>query len=149
MRTYTRNSPEAAARIVALTLLADGHLGQPEMEALQRIDVPGRLDISQPKFMGVVQGLCDDLMSSSGQNWSGTRSLSRTQVLHMLDEITDVGLRLILLQICAALSESDRHLAEGEYEMLCTLADHWDLPLPPLRTTSPKAMQTVGAAVVA
>ena len=59
------------------------------------------------------------------------------------------GLRLIVLEICATLSECDLHIADAEYEMLCALADHWDLPLPPLRTTSPKAMQTVGAAAVA
>ena len=27
MRTYPRNSPQAASRILALTLLADGHFG--------------------------------------------------------------------------------------------------------------------------
>ncbi len=36
MRTYPTNSPEAAARIVALALLADGHLSLIEIDALER-----------------------------------------------------------------------------------------------------------------
>lgn len=148
MRSYTRNSPQAAARIVALTLLSDGHLGAPEMDGLRRIDVPGRLDMSHADFMAVVQNVCDDLMATSNHQWAGISHLPLTQLHQVLDEVDDVGLRLILLQICAALSESDRHLAEGEYDLLCTLADRWDLPLPVLRTTSARAMQAVNAATV-
>ncbi|MFM2118860.1 MAG: hypothetical protein RL722_328, partial [Pseudomonadota bacterium] len=36
MRHYPRNSPQAAARLVALTLVADGHLAPAELEALAR-----------------------------------------------------------------------------------------------------------------
>lgn len=149
MRSYPRNSPQAAARVVALTVLADGHLGHQEIDALRRIDVAGRLELSQAEFMGVVQAVCDDLMATSPQHWSGIQHLSRTELKQMLDEVDDVGLRLIVLEICAALCECDQHLADAEYEMLCTLADHWDLPLPVLRTTSPRVMSSVGAGALA
>ena len=36
MRTYPSNSPEAAARIVALAMLADGNVCHREMQALTR-----------------------------------------------------------------------------------------------------------------
>ena len=149
MRSYPRNSPQAAARVVALTVLADGHLGHQEIDALRRIDVAGRLDLSQAQFMGVVQEVCDDLMASSHQHWSGIQHLPRTEVEQMLDEIDDVGLRLIVLEICATLSECDLHIADAEYEMLCALADHWDLPLPVLRTTSARVLHSVGSSAVA
>ena len=149
MRSYPRNSPQAAARVVALTVLADGHLGHQEIDALRRIDVAGRLELSQAEFMGVVQAVCDDLMATSPQHWSGIQHLSRTELKQMLDEVDDVGLRLIVLEICAALCECDQHLADAEYEMLCTLADHWDLPLPVLPTTSPRVLSSVGAGALA
>jgi hypothetical protein len=149
MRSYPRNSPHAAARVVALTVLADGHLGHQEIDALQRIDVAGRLDLSQADFMGVLQAVCDDLMASSHQHWSGIQHLPRTELKQMLDEIDDVGLRLIVMEICAALCECDQNLADAEYEMLCTQADHWDLPLPVLRTTSMRLMRSVDAGAVA
>lgn len=149
MRSYPRNSPQAAARVVALALLADGHLGQAEVEALKRIDVAGRLELGHEQLMAVVHTLCDDLIAGQGAHWSGTRHLPRTQLLAMLDEIDDVGLRLILLQVCAALSECDRHLSDTEYELLCTLADHWDLPLPPLRIATSQLMRDLDSQAVA
>jgi hypothetical protein len=149
MRSYPRNSPQAAARVVALTVLADGHLGHQEIDALQRIDVAGRLDLSQADFMAVLQAVCDDLMASSHQHWSGIQHLPRSELKQVLNELDDVGLRLIVLEICAALCECDQNLADAEYEMLCTLADHWDLPLPVLRTTSARVLRSVDAGAVA
>lgn len=149
MRTYPRNSPQAAARIVALTVLADGHLGAQEIDALRRIDVAGRLDLSQGEFMTVVQAVCDDLMASSHQHWSGIEHLPRTELKQVLDEIDDLGLRLIVLEICAALCECDQNLTDAEYEMLCTQADHWDLPLPVLRTTSSRVLSALDSGAVA
>lgn len=149
MRSYPRNSPQAAARVVALTVLADGHLGAQEIDALRRIDVAGRLELSQEQFMTVVQAVCDDLMASSHQHWSGIQHLPREDLKLMLDEIGDVGLRLIVLEICAALCECDQNLADAEYEMLCTLADHWDLPMPVLRTTSARVLRSMDSGAVA
>ena len=37
MRTYPTNSPQSAARIVALTLVADGHVSPEELDALERL----------------------------------------------------------------------------------------------------------------
>ena len=39
MRTYPCNSPQAAARIVALTVLADRDIGKIELELLDRLVV--------------------------------------------------------------------------------------------------------------
>ena len=37
MSSYPANSPQAAARIVALTLVADGDIGSAEIEYLDRL----------------------------------------------------------------------------------------------------------------
>ena len=39
MRSYPKNSPQAAARIVALVLIADGHVSQSEIDALNHLQV--------------------------------------------------------------------------------------------------------------
>ncbi|MBP6611866.1 MAG: hypothetical protein KA197_00440, partial [Aquabacterium sp.] len=48
----------------------------------------------------------------------------------MLDEIDDTGLRLILLDLCATLVESDHHIDPGEQTLVHRMADHWHLPRP-------------------
>lgn len=45
MRSCPRNSPEAAARIVALLLIADGNVCSPEIEALETPDAARKLGI--------------------------------------------------------------------------------------------------------
>ena len=40
MRSYPVNSPQAAARIIALTVVADGDIGAAEIEWLDRRAVP-------------------------------------------------------------------------------------------------------------
>ena len=41
MRTYRINSPQAAARIVGLAMLADGHLCKAELDVLDRHGAEG------------------------------------------------------------------------------------------------------------
>ena len=43
MRSYPCNSPQAAARIVALLLIADGHVSRSEMDALYGRDIEREL----------------------------------------------------------------------------------------------------------
>lgn len=144
MRTHPRNSPQAAARVVALTLLADGEIGDDELQALARIDVPGRLDLRPTEFMAVVHEVAHELLAATDGPRAGVGHLPRAALLEMLDAVDDVGLRLILLNLCVALSRADERVAPGEYEVLCTLADHWDLPLPPLHARGAPSVRLRG-----
>ena len=60
MRTYPCNSAQAAARIVALTVLADGDIGNAEIDLMRRLDVPKQLGLSQSDFDAVVDTFCED-----------------------------------------------------------------------------------------
>ena len=57
MRTYPLNSPYAAARIVALTLLADGHLCKAEIDALERLNVHDTLGLGKDELHRVLHSL--------------------------------------------------------------------------------------------
>src|SRR3989338_2003203 len=125
MRNYRRNSPESAARIVSMVLLADCHVSRDEMHALQRHDIPHRLDLSHAHFMSVMHQLCDDLRTYAESPWQGAQALPTSGWHAMLDEIDDTGLRLILLDLSATLVESDHHLAPDEETLVHSMADHW------------------------
>ena len=60
MRTYPHNSPEAAARIVALATIADAHHSHCEDTTLARLDVERELGLSPGGFQQVMQALCED-----------------------------------------------------------------------------------------
>ena len=61
MRTYSVNSPQAAARIVALALTSDGHVCSSEERALETLDIAGELGLAPAQFAQIVQTLCEDL----------------------------------------------------------------------------------------
>lgn len=57
MRSYPLNSPEAAARIVALVLISDGHVCRSEIEAMQHLQIEQVLGLTPGSFPQVVHTL--------------------------------------------------------------------------------------------
>jgi hypothetical protein len=70
MRTYQPNSPQAAARLIALAVLADGHVGSSELDALDEARLSHRLGLGPGEFRTIMRDLCEDLMATSHLNWA-------------------------------------------------------------------------------
>lgn len=118
MRSYPSNSPEAAARIVALALLADGHLSQTEYAALGRHKASQLLGLQDNAMDTVVQHLAEDLMAFGGSHWGGSTSLLDEDAFRsLLHEVSDPSMRMIVLDICAAVTSAD-HQCETEHGLL-------------------------------
>jgi hypothetical protein len=127
MRTYAINSPQAAARLVALSLLADGHVGRDEFIALEQAGFTERLGLSADQFDAVMQGLCEDLMAASHLNW-GNLCRPDSEILRQLaGELTDPRKRADVLELCKTAAQADRHIAEGEFLLLNGLANAWQM----------------------
>ena len=129
MRNPACNSPEAAARVLALSLLADGQVSPSELNRLRQLDVDGRL--------GLPPGGFEEVLRQVSQRQDAQQAL-----LASMADVTDPGLRLIVLQLCAAAIDADAHVADEERRVLQQLADHWQLPVPVLR--SPNAYPAAG-----
>ena len=54
MRNYPINSPQAAARIVALTVVADGDIGEAEIDLLDRLAAHDQLGLSRQALLEVL-----------------------------------------------------------------------------------------------
>ena len=128
MRSYPVNSPQAAARIVALTLLADGHLDKAELDRLERLDVHGALGLAPRELHAILHALCDDLLSTTYQAWGGVCEIDPDTLGTLLAEITDPVLRLRVLQLCVEAVEADDHVADGESLILSAAAKQWAMP---------------------
>lgn len=137
MHPLPRNSPEAAARILALSLLADGHVSLAELNRLQQLDVDARLGLPPGGFEMVLQRL----------NHEQAAATLPSTLASLMAELTDPGLQLIVLQLCGAAIDADAHVADNERRVLQQLADQWHLPVPVLR--SPNAYPAAAARRVA
>lgn len=77
MRTYPSNSPQAAARIVALAMLADGRVCDAELEELIEQGVHQQLGLRQEELTAVVHASCDDLPTEAHMTWADACQLPR------------------------------------------------------------------------
>lgn len=127
MRTYPANSPQAAARIVALTVLADGDFGEAEIDWLDCLSVHRQLGLARHELHEILDTFCDDLLSSGQLKWADVCPVDERTLADLMGEIQDPALRLKLLRLCVELAEADAHVTEGESIVLTAAVEHWGL----------------------
>lgn len=127
MRSYPVNSPQAAARIVALTVLADGDLGEAEIACLDRLAVHRQLGLPRQELHAVLDTFCEDLLSSGQLFWSDRCPVDERTLAELMAEIQDPALRRRLLRLCVELAEVDDDVADGESLVLVAAVEHWGL----------------------
>lgn len=127
MRSYPRNSPEAAARIVALVLIADGHVCRSEFDALNQLDGPRELGLQADGLPRIVQTLCEDLLMGDQGSGSMLGALDDRSLASLMAEVDDPALQRKVLALAEAAARADRHFAEGEALVLAAACRHWGL----------------------
>ena len=127
MRSYPVNSPQAAARIVALTVVADGDIGDAEIAWLDRLVVHEQLGLARHELHELLDTFCEDLISSDQLKWADACPVDERTLTDLMGEIQDPALRLKLLRLCVELAEVDARVDEGESMVLVAAIEHWGL----------------------
>ena len=125
MRTYPCNSPEAAARIVALVLIADGHVSNAELDTLNRLDATHMLGLEPDALPGILQTLCEDLQLGAYASGSMVANVDDSALASLMAEVADPVLQRKVLRLALAAARADRHLADGEALVLQAARHHW------------------------
>jgi tellurite resistance protein len=127
MRHYPTNSPQAAARIVALALVADGHVSRTEVELLERLDACGALGLAPQEMHTLLQGFCEDLLQARNSHWGDASQIEPALLSQLMAEVDDPTLRRVVLRLCVAVVEADGHVADGESVVLVNAVEQWGL----------------------
>ncbi|HET7795462.1 MAG TPA: TerB family tellurite resistance protein [Rhizobacter sp.] len=126
LRSYPRNTPEAAARIVALALIANGRIQAVEVAALDALHAHERLGLTPQRWHAVIHDLCTDLL---GPARCGDDACVSSELLgHLLDEVDDDRLRHVVLHLCSAVVQADRQIDDAESFVLLGAIERWGLP---------------------
>ena len=142
MRTYALNSPQAAARIVALVLTSDGHVCSSEERALEKLDIAGQLGLAPEQFAQIVQTLCEDISVGHMPVESTAGHVDANKLATVMNEVDDPILRRKVIRLCLAVAVADDHLADGEIALLAAVLNAWGLaPIAP----SPRHRATLHA----
>ena len=127
MRHYPPNSPHAAGRIVAMALLADGHLSRLELDVLDRMELHTQLGLDRTELHSVVHSFCEDVLATALGGWADACRVDAHTLHSLLAEIEDPALRRKVWQLCTQVVDADQHLADGESSLLMAAAEHWGL----------------------
>lgn len=127
MRSYSCNSPQAAARIVALACLADGHLCKTELDLLDQLGAHRQLGLNRAEFDAVLHTFCADLLMVTHTSWADVCCVDFRTLEELLAEIDDPLLRLKILRLCVAIVEVDQHVVDAESIMLKAAVAQWGL----------------------
>ncbi len=127
MLSYPRNSPQSAARIIALTLVADGDIGDAELEWLDQLAVHTKLGLQRHELHAVLDKFCEDLLSSGQLTWADACPVDERTLANLMGEIDEPALRLKVLRLCIELAAVDAHVAEGESIVLVAAVEQWGL----------------------
>jgi hypothetical protein len=125
MRSYPRNSPEAAARIVALVLISDGHVCRSEFDVLRRPEVSLTLGLAADDMHRIVQELCEDLLMGAYAASSVLASIDAATLASIMAEIEEPALQRKVVELATIAAHADQTLAEGEALILEAAARHW------------------------
>ena len=129
MRHYAPDSPEATARIIALTLLADGAIDLSEIESIKRYRIIENLNLSQRIFDEVVRGFCEDMLVVSHRGHSGRIELDHETARSLLSDIRNSDLQHKVLRAMLDIVNADTKLSGSEAIVVAEAMKLWDIDL--------------------
>lgn len=127
MRSYPHNSPEAAARIVALVLISDGHVCSSELDILKQLGAERELGLVPQLLPRIVRTLCEELLLGSYATGSLLDNVDDSTLASLMAEVSDPVLRRTVLRLSLAAAKADGHLADGEARVVEAAQRHWRL----------------------
>lgn len=127
MRSYPHNSPEAAARIVALVLISDGHVCSSEFDILKQLGAERELGLEPHLLPHIVHTLCEELLQGGYETGSLMSNVDDRALASLMAEISDPALQRKVMLLSLAAARADGHLADGETLVVEAARRHWRL----------------------
>jgi uncharacterized tellurite resistance protein B-like protein len=148
MRHYPADSPKAAARVIALALLADGAIDPSELATLKDRHTLNRFGLTEKEFDAVIHALCEDLIVYSHRAAAGHLEIGRDALRDVLSEVRSQRLRKRLLHAVLDIANADGNLVGGEAVLIACAAECWGIdPFDAFRISAlPQGRPTMAAA---
>ena len=129
MRSYQTDSSEAMARILALSMLADGGLDHSELKVVANTKILARIGMTGSQFQIVLQMLCEDMLQCMRGYDYGKIELDRNLIDQLLSEVTTPRLQKQLLRVMLAVVDADGKMSDGEAVLISQALIRWKCDL--------------------
>ena len=127
MHNYPRNSPQAAARLLALAMIADGNVCRSEVDAVRHHGAEAALGLPPRGLNQALQTLCEDLLCSAQSSGSLISCIDDTLLESLIRDVDDPVLQRTVMSAIAAVAAADGHLSEGEQHVFDSMRRCWKL----------------------
>lgn len=135
MKTYSDNSPEAIARVLAMAMITDAKLDDRELDAMESFGIYARLGLTKEEFAIVVADYCDELVEA-GDIDGKINLMDHDRIEAILAPVTDAARQLDVVAMVLAIVKADGGIHDTELELLRTILDRWDLSLEDIRAAA-------------
>lgn len=129
MRHYRTNTPEALARIVVATVLADGGIDKTELDVLSRHDIALKFGMHASDVDRIFREFCEDMECSAIRDHSGHLALDRATADQLLSEVDMPELQMTVLATMLDVVAADTRLNPGELTLVSQAMTRWGLEL--------------------
>jgi uncharacterized tellurite resistance protein B-like protein len=119
-------SPEAIARVLALTMMVDCSIHPREVSALDRLGAHAQLGLSRDALLALL-GRCFEEQMRALRTEGRARLVEDACIDTALAAITRPQDRLLAYRLVVELLPADGQLAEAELALLQKMLDHWHL----------------------
>lgn len=128
MRTYPQDSQEAVCRLLALTMIVDGHMAPSELKAMQHSAILERVGADADAFDTVVQSLCEDMLARAACVNGVEVELDRVTIDALLGEVADPLLRMGTLKTMLDIVHADQRIDSREHLLMQRALRTWSTP---------------------
>lgn len=125
MHSYPTNSPEAVSRILALTMIVDGHVSPSEVRAMHRAEFLQQMKLDDDTFDRTLRELCEDLLDAAANRRAGMVEIDPALMDGLLLDIRDPLLQICLWKTMVDIVQADGHLDGRETTLVRRAARAW------------------------
>lgn len=125
MHTYPVNSPEAVSRILALSMIVDGHLSPSEVRAMHAAPFLEQVGVDDDIFDPTLRQLCEDLLGAAANRHAGMVEIDPRLLDALLRDIQDPLLQVCLWKAMLDIIQADGHLDTRETTLVRRAARAW------------------------
>ena len=128
MRLCATDSPDAVCRLLALSMIVDGHMAPSEIKALEHSAILERLGVDADTFDDAVMTLCEELLETARRHDRADIEIDNAMLDRLLDEVADPLLRMHVLKAMLDIVHADRRIDSREHLLLRRAQRKWSTP---------------------
>ncbi|MCA1248458.1 TerB family tellurite resistance protein [Massilia sp. MS-15] len=125
MHAYIPNSPEAVSRILALSMIVDGHVSPSELRIMHGAPFLEQFKVDDDVFDRTLRELCEDLLDAAANRRAGVVEIDPALLDALMLDIRDPLLQICLWKTMVDIVHADGHLDERETTLVRRAARAW------------------------